>query len=351
MIVSKQNNFDVIRLGAATQVMVLHSIEHLHLPLPPWSVDLIARFPGVPVFFVISGFLVSKAFERNSRLHEYARNRALRIYPGLYACLVFSILSVVAVGYLPGVRASVFTWGAWLVTQLTFFQFYRAPFLDGYATGTLNGSLWTIPVELQFYAVLPLVYAVLPRTKYRQTVLMLAIAGFAALNVWRYGAAIDSANTVVVRALKMSFALYVYMFLLGVLVQQNFAKLEHLFRGKVHWWLVAHIAASYGSTSFGIRASANGLNPVCVLVLAGLILSAAFTATSLSDRVLRRQDISYGIYIYHMPIINVLVYSGPWRAGASAGITVLATSVCAALSWRFVERPCLALKHTSARNA
>lgn len=40
-------------------------------------------FPGVPIFFFISGFLISKSFEENSVLKEYALNRILRIYPGL----------------------------------------------------------------------------------------------------------------------------------------------------------------------------------------------------------------------------------------------------------------------------
>jgi peptidoglycan/LPS O-acetylase OafA/YrhL len=45
---------------------------------------------------------------------------------------------------------------ACLAAQLTIGQFYNPAFLRGFGVGVLNGSLWTIPVELQFYLLLPL---------------------------------------------------------------------------------------------------------------------------------------------------------------------------------------------------
>ena len=53
----RPNNFDLIRLAAALQVVLLHSIENLGLRLPAAMVPL-TWFPGVPVFFVLSGYLI-----------------------------------------------------------------------------------------------------------------------------------------------------------------------------------------------------------------------------------------------------------------------------------------------------
>ena len=47
--------------------------------------DVTSLFLGVPVFFSISGFLISKSYENNRVVREFALNRILRIYPALVA--------------------------------------------------------------------------------------------------------------------------------------------------------------------------------------------------------------------------------------------------------------------------
>lgn len=61
------NNFDLIRLAAASQVMVIHSIHNLGIETSRALEMLefaLSFFPGVPIFFVISGYLVSASYER-----------------------------------------------------------------------------------------------------------------------------------------------------------------------------------------------------------------------------------------------------------------------------------------------
>ena len=86
------NNFDLLRLIAAIQVVIAHSLRHLQMDLPaPWGA-LLDCFPGVPIFFVISGYLVSSSYERAPSLKAYLRNRCLRIYPGLWVCLMVTMV-------------------------------------------------------------------------------------------------------------------------------------------------------------------------------------------------------------------------------------------------------------------
>jgi hypothetical protein len=62
---SRFNNFDLIRLIAAAQVMYNHSIIWLHIPQLSAIEGLVDMFPGVPIFFVVSGFLVTRSFVQN----------------------------------------------------------------------------------------------------------------------------------------------------------------------------------------------------------------------------------------------------------------------------------------------
>ena len=66
----RTNNFDLIRLCAATQVIILHAADHLRLFQVSGTVgaivSVIGFFPGVPTFFFISGFLISKSWESSA---------------------------------------------------------------------------------------------------------------------------------------------------------------------------------------------------------------------------------------------------------------------------------------------
>ena len=66
---------------------------------------MLALFPGVPVFFLISGLLISRSYETNRNLREYAVNRSLRIFPGLVVCVALNLLAVASTGYFGQVSA------------------------------------------------------------------------------------------------------------------------------------------------------------------------------------------------------------------------------------------------------
>lgn len=64
--------------------------------------------------------------------------------------------------------------GLWAATQLTTFQFYNPGFLRAFGVGVVNGALWSIPVEIQFYMVLPLCACLFRRGLLVSAVLLLA---------------------------------------------------------------------------------------------------------------------------------------------------------------------------------
>ena len=75
-------------------------------------------------------------------------------------CLVASLGVILVCGVGSVGAAGTGDWLLWWAAQMGFFQGYAPPFLTPLGTGMLNGSLWTSPVELEFYLLLPALYFV-----------------------------------------------------------------------------------------------------------------------------------------------------------------------------------------------
>ncbi len=323
------NNFDLLRIAAALQVAIIHSAVHLKLGFGP-LLNAVSMVPGVPVFFVISGFLVSESFERSS-LSSYFRKRALRIFPGMWVCLAVSV----AIAAASGVSFAHWQTVPWLASQLTFVQFYNPDFLRGFGVGVLNGSLWTIPVELQFYLALPFLYWALRSN----LALVLAIAAAVLVNqvfVYSGGAAAD---TVKMKFAGVTLAPYLYTFLFGVLLQKNRELVRRYLAGWLPLWIVLYVGTEILMRHVGGFVSGNYLNPVSSAVLACLVVSAAY-----AKPLPVKHDLSYGLYLYHMPVINAFLAAGAAGSRWSAVAAITLAFVLAGFSWFLIERPALGLK-------
>lgn len=73
------NNYDLLRLFAEFQVVFIHSVKELQLKKKP-AYDLLADFHGGSIFFILSGFLISAAWERNRDIVNFVKNRTLLIF-------------------------------------------------------------------------------------------------------------------------------------------------------------------------------------------------------------------------------------------------------------------------------
>jgi peptidoglycan/LPS O-acetylase OafA/YrhL len=344
-----RNNFDLIRLAAALQVASTHALPYFVPESRSWYVvRFIELFPGVPVFFFVSGFLISKSFERNSNPGEYALNRTLRIYPGLIVCFAVSVVAAALTGYFNAVRPALSQWLQWTAAQLSFLQFYNPAFMRHYGVGVLNGSMWTITVELQFYALVPILYALFgrgsPRARRTNGVLCALVALFWVANVLYVTGTPHYASANWFKLVGVSFIPWFYMFLVGVFFQRNCERLLGWFGGRWALALVGYcLLAGLGSTLLKLNLG-NTLGLPLFLALAVTTFAAAFSRPQLSDSLLRRNDISYGVYIYHMPVVNLLIALG--LAGNVIGfpIALCMTLMCAAVSWRLVEKPAMRWK-------
>ena len=334
------NNFDLLRLLAALQVAEVHSIAILK-PTGYFARLLEAgldRFPGVPIFFVISGVLISKSYEHSDSLRDYLRNRCLRIFPGLWVCLVVSVAVILALRVGSFGRITAPDWLLWWAGQMSIFQGFQAAFLEPLSTG-LNRSLWTIPIELEFYIVLPALYGILRLRRRLGNMRLLAIA-LASLAVQLL---IVSSHRPVGQArayslLQGTLAPYLWMFLVGVSIQRNWSTVRGWLVGRAHWWGLGYLLLCVAARWLRVGTGGNYMNPVYLLPLAGLIVSLAMSAPLLSDRILRHHDISYGLYLYHMLVINLLVVLAAPSGWAPIAAAIIVSLGLAALSWTLVEK-------------
>ncbi len=341
------NNFDLIRLLAALQVAITHAIPWLGIEYTNSVTFLILSFfPGVPIFFFVSGFLISKSYENKFSLGEYVKNRLLRIFPALIICIFISIIGVYLTGYVTSKGFSIGETMLWILSRIFFIQSYANKFEQQFTANSLNPSLWTIPIEIQFYALVPIIYYLLSLSKSskKNLNLIIMIFVFMVFHIIRFNFDNQNLDNLFFKLFRISFAPWLWMFLVGVFFQKNFRMLHQLLSGKVLYCFPIYILTSYFLVvQLGWRID-NGINPISFVNLSILIFSFAYSFTTLSEKILNRNDISYGIYIYHMPIVNILIYCGYTAKIAFMIIAILISILLAVLSWIFIEKNSLKLK-------
>lgn len=339
-----KNNFDLLRLFAAFQVAFSHSSNHLEHYVP--FLSFLSLFPGVPIFFFLSGYLIYGSYEsssnsRNQTLNFYSK-RFLRLFPGLWVCLLFSCFLVWISGYLSNVALNHKDIFFWITAQSTFFQFYNPEFLRGFGVGVLNGALWTIAVELQFYLLVPIVFKLMQQNKF---IIFTIIFLFMILNV--SNSYFNHKDQILLKLIYVSFAPWFYMFLIGAFFAQFKEYLSLVLRMNIIFLFIAIIIIYFTSDYLNLGWG-NKINPLGYALIIAIIINLAFTYPNLSDRILRKNDISYGIYIYHMPIINYIIYIyGP---GVNQFfVATIGTLAIAYFSWILIERPSLRFKKNALR--
>lgn len=158
------NNFDALCFLAAVAVLVSHAFPMAYGPAVPQPLATFSRGQtelgsiAVLVFFIISGYLIVRSFDRDPAPARFLKARALRIFPGLFAALVFTVGVLGAtVTTLPLARyfahpdTAQYMFGGLSLVGLQFDP--PGVFRDNPIRGVVNGSLWTLEYEFEMYLV------------------------------------------------------------------------------------------------------------------------------------------------------------------------------------------------------
>lgn len=149
----KKNNFTIIHIVAALMVLVGHQFVLMgQSQLIFFGMDMHGL--GVRILFMVSGYLVSASYFRSKNPAEYIWKRLSRLYPPLIVCLCITIIVLRFFSDTPE------TYWKSAIEYFLYNLEMRPKFnLDGvfmnnpYPIG-VNGSLWTLPIEIACYFLL-----------------------------------------------------------------------------------------------------------------------------------------------------------------------------------------------------
>jgi peptidoglycan/LPS O-acetylase OafA/YrhL len=255
-------------------------------------------------------------------------------------CFVLCVAFLLSIGYFTPAFVASRQFLTWAFGQLLLGHTYTPGYLRAFGSGTLNGSLWTIAVELQFYVLTPAISVIMARYPrlWLPTIATFALANVLFINVVR-------TETLASELLNVTFVPWIYMFLIGAWLSTRHETVEKIIGAPITI-LMAIFGASAITTYFaGMPVGQNDINPLMFVAEALLIFRLAYTKPTLARSVLRENDFSYGLYVYHMPIVNVAIWAGLSGSIKWTALTVLIAAIAAVLSWFMIEKPAISLKH------
>jgi peptidoglycan/LPS O-acetylase OafA/YrhL len=374
---------DGLRAVAATAVFLHHASFLTGVTFHSRAGAFFARLDiGVPVFFALSGFLLSRPY-LDAILDDrplpdwraFYRRRVLRIIPAYWVALTATYV------WLRPDSAS-------QASGIDYPLHYLL--LQIYPSGTFPRGIspaWTLAVEATFYAALPLLavltYRVLrpvPTTSRRALILLALLAG-AAIASLTYRTVLYGVGHPLQAVLWLPGMFGEFAVGIGIATLATWARRREvarpvtafLGRHDLLWWTFAALLLVFQSTQIGLErglAHANWNRElyselIRIAIATFLLLPVAFgpQGRGVVRRVLRSWPIaslgvvSYGVFLWHVPLIEAVIgwtgrqpfldWSKPGMGVLSGDVLVpvslafVAAVVAGTISWFVIEKPLL----------
>jgi peptidoglycan/LPS O-acetylase OafA/YrhL len=322
----RSNNFDFLRLIAASAVVLGHSFS-IAGEVPHAFLGHAVSTLAVMVFFAISGYLITRSWMNDPNAWRFALRRARRIFPALAGVVLFCVFLLGPVlTTLPLDQYASNPHTLRYLGNMVLYISYSLPlvFPNNIIPHAVNGSLWTLPVEVAMYALTPI---------------------FVLFGRWRL-------------ALLSLLALAIYLDVYAIIARPT----EIVLAG-TGFWSAARLAPYFTVGAviarFGLERSLNPILGIAALValqiaplgpgtreaLLCLILPYATLAVGLRSWPVLRAfgrygDASYGIYLWSFPVQQTAIFllgplGGGWGNFAVAMPVSLALGM---LSWHGLEK-------------
>ncbi|MBX3650335.1 MAG: acyltransferase [Burkholderiales bacterium] len=324
-----KNNFDLLRFLFAGTVFLVHAhVLSGHADLQLLSSALSSEI-AVRGFFVVSGILVFMSYERSRDLRSYAEKRLRRIYPAYFFTVMLCAVFLVIPSEASLSEYFSLDWLKYVLANLAFLNFIH-PTLPGVFPENIfreiNGALWTLKIEVMFYATIPLI--VFACRRLGRLPVLIALYIMSAAYVFVMTSLAESTGSEIYSILARQLPGQMTYFVSGALIYYYLDTFEK----NIHVLLII---------ATGILVLNGWYYPVPSLEpLALAVLVSFFGFYLYAGNFGKHGDYSYGIYILHFPVLQVLIQMGlfeknPYLALAAASFLVLTAS---ALMWNLVEK-------------
>jgi peptidoglycan/LPS O-acetylase OafA/YrhL len=351
------DGIDILRGFAVSFVVFYHFFELLNLQnhfLYTYAFSLGQL--GVPLFFVISGYLIYHSVEAHIRqkgtfvgVRTYFLHRLFRILPAYY----INFFVVFLLAYF--IFGTMDTWSfsfikREIVTHLTFTSYfiYKSSGLG------INGAYWTLSIEMLWYILAPILFILIKKDRYYGILFIVACLYILSidLHVWDDILGLSHAQS---NYLPMQYFLYfqlpsqILYFLVGIFIYKYSLQTTSL-RGSyfvIFFLLIASIFYMLSSTSLFINIF---LIKMFITLLAVFCLFLLFYNKKLE--VLKPLSwigkISYSLYLWHMPLLYAfqkynLIHELNLMSVVALFLFLL--FVISSLSYYYVEKGGFRLRH------
>lgn len=320
----EKNNVTILRIYLAIVIIYFHSGGY----------DLLYKISKqqistgqivVYMFFIISGFFISRSFLRNDDKLKYISSRFLRIFPGLVVCHWFCALIIGA-----------------LATNLSIKQYFSDPgfinfifknsynlfdrvttlpgvFIQGSRLGIdVNGSLWTITYEIYYYIVI-FILGYLKLLNKKKFIIFLWVITIFLSYFSKYN------------PLFMTLCCFLAGTISYLYIEKIDFRNDHTFLIIISVFLVSCFIGKHFKLLF-------------LIFGAYIVFYLSFRKKVLS-KLDKLGDLSYGLYIYAFPIQQLILSKMPDIKPMSLFfMSFIPTLILSILSWNYVEKPFLTKK-------
>lgn len=287
----EDNCFTIIRLLCCLIIIYEHCVRVGCLSY----IDMHLSELCVDIFFILSGFWVSRSYILAKNNREYIKKRVLKILPPYYMVL---ILTVIVFSFLceKGMQWYWINNVGGVLRYLLFnalFLNFICPTLPGILADSsipeINGSLWTLKIEVGFYIVLPIIIYIIKSVRRKKVILGIIYILSA---VW----AISMPKIGMPVSLTEQLPYYMRHFTIGMFFALNMKVAKNI--------NILHAVAALAFIIVGLNIKMIELTimPIAIGILL-FFIGFRFKGGNITD-------LSYVMYLIHFPIIQILNITG-----------------------------------------